>query len=109
MIKVTYYMYSYDTCCMIREMMGMNGLDSAKCQKSRKSDTLGIYGIVNDNETKYEECSSSSKRPKKMGSGWTGRDVVAGFLRFLEREREREHLLSRFPIDRTVDFRRSKK
>ena len=36
MTKVTYYMYSCDTCCMIREMMGMNGLDSAKCQKSRE-------------------------------------------------------------------------
>ena len=25
--KVTYYMYSCDTCCMISEMMEMNGLD----------------------------------------------------------------------------------
>ena len=32
---VTYYMYSYDTCCKIREMMKMNGLDSVKCQKSK--------------------------------------------------------------------------
>ena len=25
--KVTYYMYSCDTCCMIRERMEINGLD----------------------------------------------------------------------------------
>ena len=34
--KVTHYMYSCDTCCMSREMMEMDGLDSAKCQISRK-------------------------------------------------------------------------
>ena len=34
--KVTYYMYSCDTCCMSREMMKMDGLDSAKCQNSEK-------------------------------------------------------------------------
>ena len=36
MTKVTYYMYSCDTCCMSREMVEMDGRDSAKCQKSRK-------------------------------------------------------------------------
>ena len=34
-------------------------------------------------------------------------DVEARFLIFLERERE--HLLSRFPVNRTVGFLRSKK
>ena len=29
--KVTYNMYSCDTCCMSREMMKMDGLDRAKC------------------------------------------------------------------------------
>ena len=48
MTKVTYYMYSCDTCCMIREMMGMNGLDSAKCQKSTKGDISGINGKFNE-------------------------------------------------------------
>ena len=33
--KVTYYMYSCDTCCMSREMIEMDGRDSAKCQKSK--------------------------------------------------------------------------
>ena len=47
MTKVTHYMFSCDTCCKIREMMEIDDLDSAKCQKSRKWDTLGIIGIVN--------------------------------------------------------------
>ena len=46
--KVTYNMYSCDICCMIREMMEMDGLDSAKCQKSRRRDIDGINKIVNE-------------------------------------------------------------
>ena len=30
----------------------MDGLDCAKCQKSRKMDRMGIMGNVNENETK---------------------------------------------------------
>ena len=33
--KVTYNMYSCDTCCMSRDRMEMDDLDSAKCQKSK--------------------------------------------------------------------------
>ena len=40
--KVTYNMYSCDTCCTSREMMEMDGLDSAKWQKSRIMDKMGI-------------------------------------------------------------------
>ena len=54
MTKVTYYMYSCDTCCMGREIMEMDGLDSAKCQKSRRRDMMGIMGIVNEEKTKNE-------------------------------------------------------
>ena len=36
MTKVTYYMYSSDTCCMISGEDEMDGLDSVECQKSRK-------------------------------------------------------------------------
>ena len=46
MTKVTYYMYSCDTCCIIREMVEMNGLDCAKCQKSRQKEHDGNYGNV---------------------------------------------------------------
>ena len=38
MTKVTYYMYSLDTCYNIREKMEMDGLDSAKCQNPRFTD-----------------------------------------------------------------------
>ena len=36
--KVTYNMYSCDTCYMTREIIEMDGLDSAKWQKSRGND-----------------------------------------------------------------------
>ena len=42
MKKVTYNMYTCYTCCMNREMMEMDGLDSAKWQKSRIRDKIGI-------------------------------------------------------------------
>ena len=51
-------------------MMEMDGLDNAKCQKSRRSDMMGI---VDEEKTKDEHCSSSSiKRPKKKKNvkGW---------------------------------------
>ena len=51
--KITYNMYSCDTCCMSREMIETDGRDSAKCQKSKLRDIDGIMGIVlNDNKTK---------------------------------------------------------
>ena len=40
--KVTYNMYSCYTCFMGREMMEMDGRDSAKCQKSKRRDMDGI-------------------------------------------------------------------
>ena len=58
MTKVTYKIYSCDTCCKIREMMKIDGLDSAKCQKSRRRDKnleeSRIYKIVNEEKTKEE-------------------------------------------------------
>ena len=44
--KVTYNMYTCYTCCMSREMMEMDGRDSAKRKKSRRRDIDGIFGIV---------------------------------------------------------------
>ena len=41
--KVTYNMYSCDTCFMSREMMEMDGRDSAKCQKSKRRDIDDIF------------------------------------------------------------------
>ena len=69
-----------------------------------KRDIMGILEIVNEERTKDERCSSSSKR-QKQAECW--RDPVSWKLRFLERERE--WLLSRFPADRTICSRRIKK
>ena len=56
MTKVTYYMYSYDTCFKIREMMEMDGLDCVKCQNSEKMGHYGNFGIVNEIRQKREQC-----------------------------------------------------
>ena len=44
--KITYDMYSCDTSCMSRDMMEMDGRDSAKCQKSKLRDMIGIIGFL---------------------------------------------------------------
>ena len=44
--KVTYNMYSCDTCFMSREMMETDGRDRATCQKSRRRDINGIIEFV---------------------------------------------------------------
>ena len=46
MTKVTYNMYSCDTCFMSRKMMEMEGRDSAKCRKSKLRDKMGIIKFV---------------------------------------------------------------
>ena len=43
--KITYNMYSCDTCFMSREMMEMDGRDSVKCQKSKRKDMISIIEI----------------------------------------------------------------
>ena len=40
--KVTYNMYSCDMSCMSREMMEIEGRDSAKRRKSKSEDMIGI-------------------------------------------------------------------
>ena len=46
MTKVTYNAYSCVISGMDREMMKMEGRDSAECQKWEKMDITGINGIV---------------------------------------------------------------
>ena len=55
--KVTYNMYSCDTCCMSREMMEMDGQHRATCQNPREG-TNGIMEILNDNKRKIQIVSS---------------------------------------------------
>ena len=52
--KVTYNIYSCDTCCMSREMMEMDGRDSAMCQNPREGIWMTFLELFNENETK--EC-----------------------------------------------------
>ena len=57
MTKVTYYMYSCDACCKIREMMEIDDLDSVKCQvsKIKKMGRDGNYWKrINDNKKKLK-------------------------------------------------------
>ena len=53
MTKVTYNMYSCDTCCMSIEMIEMDGLDRAKCQIVKGRDINGIIEMLM-NETKVK-------------------------------------------------------
>ena len=46
MTKVTYNKYSCSISGMSREMMKMDGRDSAKCQNLEKMDKIDIIGVV---------------------------------------------------------------
>ena len=46
MKKVTHYMYSCDTCCKIREMMEMDGLDLTKCQNEDKKTQVELMKML---------------------------------------------------------------
>ena len=65
-----------DLLCMSREMMEMDGLDSAKCQKSRRKDIMGIKWKFNDNKTKIWNSghllhlSQKNVQRAKMGMQW---------------------------------------
>ena len=60
--KVTYNMYSCVISYMSREMMEMDGRDSAKCRKSKFGDIDGIIGFVlNDNNAKIVNSIISYK------------------------------------------------
>ena len=75
MIKVTYYMYSCDTYYKIREMMEMDGLDSAKCQKSRKGDISGIFEMLMIIRRKMNGVHLLHLRPKRAVAGQNMQEV----------------------------------
>ena len=41
--KVTYIIYSCDTCCMSRDMMEMDGRESAMCQNPREGTWMSFF------------------------------------------------------------------
>ena len=89
MKKVTYYMYSYDTCCMSREDE-ISGLDCTKCQNQDKRDTMGIKELLMIIRRKMNSVHLLHFKPKNMQ--WLDGLVVDwGFEIF--RERERAHSL----------------
>ena len=70
--KVTYNTYSCVIIGMSREMMKMDGRDSAECQNWEKKDIFGIFEILNDNRTKTQIVSSPTYekgREKRGGEG----------------------------------------
>ena len=72
--------------------MKMDGLDSAKCQKSRRRDTLGIYKIVNEERQKMNSVHLLQKSTKwaELGSRLDLR--CRGWI-FIFLERKRAHSL----------------
>ena len=52
MTKITYNMYSYAISGMSKEMMKMDGRDSAECQNWEKNDINVILEILNEEKTK---------------------------------------------------------
>ena len=76
--KVTYNMYSCAISGMSREIMKMDGRDSAECQNWENMDIMVILEFdLNDNKTKkWLQCSSPIKG-KVMQWGWTGFGAAA--------------------------------
>ena len=70
MTKFTYYMYPCDTCCMIREIMEINGLNQAKCQNQNLRDKMGIMEMFNENKTKKNSDLLLQKHKKRIVGGW---------------------------------------
>ena len=85
MTKVTYNTYSCAISGMSREMMKMDGRDSAEYRIWEKRDILVILEIVNDNRTKRNSCLLKLKRSQNQ------KNVQGRCSRvrsdFLERER----------------------
>ena len=76
--KFTYNMYSYDTCFISREMMEMDGLDSAKWQKSRGRDINGILGKFNEEDDKIVYSGHLLSRPRSRSDPIGESEPVSG-------------------------------
>ena len=56
-------------------MMEMDGLDSAKCQKSRRRDMMDIFGMFNEEKDKKPNSDlllQTKKEQKRAGAGGGG-------------------------------------
>ena len=72
-----------------------------------KGDISENLEFVNDNKTNVNSCLL--QKLKEPNGQWAGMGGEMQWLNFVIFFREREHLLSKIPENRTVDFRRSKK
>ena len=90
MTKVTYNMYSCAISGMSREMMKMDGRDSAECQNWGKKDINVIFGIVlNELKDKIPNCGCLLQKGAKKetwGTRKVGRRCSSHFWSFLERK-----------------------
>ena len=68
MTKVTYYMYSCDTCCMSREKMRWTAWIVPSVKNKEKRDIDGIYGKFNENKDK--RIVSYSPNEERDAVGW---------------------------------------
>ena len=69
-------------------MMEIDDLDSAKCQKSRRRDMMGIFGMFNEEKDKKPNSDlllHTKKEQKRAGRGVRCSSLVFHFSR--ERER----------------------
>ena len=85
--KVIYNTYSCAISCMSREMMKMDGRDSAECQNWEYRDKIVILEVVKSLNDKSATVVFffKLKRNHKRG-GERGKPVAISFERFLERE-----------------------
>ena len=63
-------------------MVEMDGRNSAKCQKSKRRDMMGISKFVNDNKTKKWNSVAFFKKAQNGQNqeiGWTGEAVARVF------------------------------
>ena len=67
-------------------MMEMDGLDSAKWQKSKGRDINGILGKFNEEDDKIENSGHLPLQKGDKSAGTCGGDAETNFGRFLERE-----------------------
>ena len=84
--KVTYNMYTCYTCCMRREMMVIDGRNSAKCQKSKTWGHNWHFRIcLSEKKTKRGTVVVFFKYQKRK-RGEEGRKCIRFFFIFSERE-----------------------
>ena len=107
MKKVTYYMYSCDTCCMSRDMMEIDGLNYAKCQKSKEGTLWELFELLMIMRQKSQIVVFFSKLKDQKSCSREKGDAVVRY--FISKERVCSFSLDFWPFGPSVlDEARSK-